>query len=677
MKKSICTAAPLAFVLSALLAVPAYAQGGTNGPAHGIAMHGTPKYPADFTHFDYVNPDAPRGGTVVRDAFGSFDSLNPFIINGTAAVGSDIYDTLTMPSADEPFTRYCLICETIEVPDDRSWVEFVLRDDAYFHDGEPITVDDVIFSFEILKEVNPFVEAYYADITSVEITGARTVRFNFSGTTNLELPLIIAELNVLPAHYWEGREFNETTLEPPLGSGPYRIGAVDPGTSIVLERVEDYWAADHPVNVGQNNFDVLRFEYFRDTDVAREAFKGGDLDFWSENQSKAWATSFDISAVEDGRIVKHNFPHSRGAGMQGFVFNTRRSIFHDPLVRDALAFAFDFEATNANLFYGAYTRTDSYFENSELASSGLLTDAGDEEREILERFRAQLPAGLYDEIFTVPTTSGGAGGARENIARGAAMLDEAGWPLTDGVRVNAETGETLEVEILLVSPAFERIVLPFIDNLERMGVVASARLVDSAQYGNLVESYDFDMLISTFSESESPGNEQRAFWSSGAAEILGGRNIIGIQDPVIDELVDLVISAPSRESLVQRVRALDRTLLWGHYVIPNWHVPHDRLAFWNKFGWPEITPGRGVQFNAWWLDEAKAEALETAIADDGTLDTGFDEPAANADPVATVENETGSEGEDEEGNMTMILIAAAVVVVIVLLLLVRRRKARS
>ncbi|MCZ6605864.1 MAG: extracellular solute-binding protein, partial [Alphaproteobacteria bacterium] len=453
MNKTFAAALAIALFMSALLVADAVAQG-TGGPAHGIAMHGGTKYTADFTHFDYVNPAAPKGGTVVRDAFGSFDSLNPFIVQGTAATGLGlIYDSLTVASADEAFTRYCLICETMNVPDDRSWVEFVLRADAFWHDGEPITVEDVIFSFETLREANPFTGAYYADVTAVTQTGPRSVRFEFGGETNMELPLIVSELTVLPKHYWEDRTFNETTLEPPLGSGPYRIRAVQTGASIAYERVEDYWARDHPVNVGSYNFDLIRYEYFRDRDVAREAFKGGDIDFWVENQSKAWATAFDVPAVAEGLIVKEEAAHERGAGMQGYVLNTRRPKFQDRKVREALSYAFDFETTNRDLFYGAYTRTDSYFENSELASSGLLADAGAEEREILERFREQLPDELYSQTFTVPTTGGGPGGARENIARGAEILTQAGWPIVDGVRVNEETGDVLEVEILLVSPA--------------------------------------------------------------------------------------------------------------------------------------------------------------------------------------------------------------------------------
>ena len=556
----------------------------------------------------------------------------------------------------------------IEVPDDRSWVEFVLRDDARWHDGVPISVADVIFSFETIKSVNPFVGAYWANVTSVEQTGEHSVRFEFSGDTNMELPLIIAELNILPKHYWEGREFDETTLEPPLASGPYKIAELNAGTSITYERVEDYWAADHPVYVGQNNFGVMRYEYFRDRDVAREAFKGGDIDFWVENQSKAWATAFDTPAVESGLIVKENFGHNRGAGMQGFVINTRREKLQDRRVREALSYAFDFETTNADLFYGAYIRTDSYFENSELASSGLFADAGEEEREILELYRGQLPDELYTDIFSVPTTTGEVGSARENVGRGAELLTAAGWPIVDGKRVNGATGETLEVEILLVSPAFERIVLPFVSNLERMGVAASARLVDAAQYSNLLENYDFDLVITTFGQSESPGNEQRAFWGSEAADQPGGRNLIGLKDPIIDQLSDLVISAPSRESLVQRTRALDRALLWGHYVVPNWHVPYDRLAFWDKFGWPDVTPDRGVQFTAWWVDEAKAEALAQADIGDpigvGDTDTGAPDDNAEDEP-------------DDSGNNNTIWVALAVGVLIGFLLFMRRRKTRG
>jgi microcin C transport system substrate-binding protein len=678
MKNWTVAVAIIGLIGAVVAADPVYAQTGTGGPAHGIAMHGAPKYPSDFTHFVYVNPDAPKGGTMVQFGGATFDSLNQFIVNGDPAAGMGlIYDTLTVAAADEAFTRYCLLCETMEVPDDRSWVEFVLREDAKWHDGTPITVDDVIFSYEILTtEGHPFYQFYYGNIANVEQTGDRSVRFEFGGETNLELPLIISELTILPKHYWEGRDFGETTLEPPLGSGAYRVKELDAGSSIAFERVEDYWAAGLPVNVGQGNFDEIRYEFFRDPQIAREAFKGGEIDFWLENQSKAWATAYDISAVEDGLIILEESPHNRSAGMQGFVINTRRDKFSDPRLREALSYAFDFEWTNRELFYGAYTRTDSYFENSELASSGALADAGAEEREILEARRGDLPEEVFTDVFSVPETSGQEGGARTNIGRGGEILTEAGWPIVDGKRVNSQTGETLTVELLLVSQQFERIALPFVENLKRMGVDASARLVDQAQYTRRLDEFDFDMVITTFGQSLSPGNEQRSFWGSETAEISGSRNLAGIKDPVIDELLELVISAPSRESLIQRTRALDRVLLWGYYVIPNWHVPHDRIAYWDMFGKPGVVPARGVQIGAWWVDPQRLAALDervAAVEGDAGPD-GSDGPGG--DVVADEVADSGlGEATDETGGFNLTwLVAGVVAALVALLVLFRRRK---
>lgn len=603
MIKSITAATVIGFVLTIGHPDAAFAQGGTNGPAHAIAMHGTPKYSTDFTHFDYVNPDAPKGGAVVQYGGATFDSLNQFIVNGDPATGLGlIYDSLTVASADEAFTHYCLICETIEVPDDRSWAEFVLREDATWHDGRPITVEDVIFSYDVLTTAgHPFYRSYYGNVAHPEKTGDRSVRFTFSDATNLELPLIIAQLTILPKHYWEGRNFDESTLEPPLGSAAYRIASVEPGSSILYERVENYWGQNLPVNVGQSNFGSIRYEFFRDRQVAREAFKGGDIDFWVENQSKSWATAFNIAAVENGEILREEASHNRSAGMQGYVMNTRRDKLQDRRVREALSFAFNFEWTNKELFYSAYTRTNSFFANSELASSGLLANAGAEEREILEGFRDQLPSELFSSVFAVPVSSATSESDRNNLILGGNLLTQAGWVVEDGVRVNQLTGEKLSIEILLISQAFERIVNPFVENLKRMGVDASARLVDPAQYTRRLDDFDFDIIITTFRQSLSPGNEQRSFWASETADLNGSRNLVGVSDPVIDELIELVIAAPSRASLIERTRALDRALLWGHYVIPNWHVPHDRIAYWNMFGKPDFNPESGVQFNAWWV----------------------------------------------------------------------------
>ena len=595
----------------AVAASAALAAGGTGGPSHAMAMHGQPKYGPDFEHFDYVNPNAPKGGTVVLGAIGSFDTLNNFIVKGTSAAGLGLtYQALTAAAADEAFTQYCLICETMEVPDDRSWVEYTLRPEARWHDGKPITVDDVIFSLKVLREKGvPFYRSYYKNVVKSEKTGPRKVKFTFESGVNLELPLIMGQLTILPKHYWEENDFEKSTLEPPLGSGPYRIKEVDPGRSITYERVLDHWSARLPANLGLNNYDIVRYEYYRDVTVALEAFKGGDLDFRAENVSKNWATAYDFPALNEGLVKKEEILHERVAGMQAWVFNSRRPMFSDPRVRRALAYAFNFEWTNTNLFYGAYTRTDSFFDNSELGSRGLLEDAGAEEREILERYRDRLPPELYTDVYVPPASNGARAADRRNVSTAGELLTEAGWEIRDGKRVNAETGEPMSFEIMLNQPSFERVALPYAKNLERLGVDARVRTVDTSQYVNRLDEYDFDMIVGSWGQSLSPGNEQRAYWGNAAADQPGSRNLLGIKDPVIDELIELVISATDRDSLVQRTRALDRALLWGHYLVPHWHVPHDRWAYWDKFERPEVTPTRGAQFFAWWIDPDNEASL--------------------------------------------------------------------
>lgn len=575
---------------------------------HGIAMHGDVKYSADFTNFDYVNPDAPKGGTVRLGAIGSFDSLNPFIVKGQAAAGAgQIYDTLLVSSADEPFTEYGLLAESIRVPDDRSWVEFTLRAEARFHDGTPVGVDDVIWSFETLVEKGtPFYRFYYGNIADTAVIGERTVRFNFKPGENRELPLIVGQIPILPKHYWADKEFDRTTLDPPLGSGPYRIAKVDPGRSLTLERVEDYWGKDLPVNKGQDNFDRLIYDYYRDTTVALEAFKAGAFDYRAENSSKAWASEYDVPAVQNGLLIKAEIPHNRTQGMQGFAYNTRRDMFKDKRVRQALALAFDFEWSNENLFYGQYHRTRSYFDNSELAATGLPEGA---ELALLEPFRSQLPEEVFTEEYNPPTTDR-PGGLRANLREAGKLLNDAGWVIENKQRVNAETGQPMRFEVLLVSPLFERIVLPFAQNLERLGVSIDVRTVDSAQYVRRLDTYDFDVVVSSFGQSASPGNEQRAFWGSASRDQEGGRNLMGIADPVVDALIEKVIAAPDREALVAAVKALDRVLQWGYWMIPHWHTTYDRIAYWDMFGRPDIIPESGSVFGTWWVDPSRYEALQ-------------------------------------------------------------------
>jgi microcin C transport system substrate-binding protein len=560
-------------------------------------MYGELRYGAGFRHFEYVNPHAPRGGAVTLAALGTFDTLNPFILKGVPAAGlGQVFDTLMVGSADEAFAQYGLVAETVETPPDRSWVAFTLRPQARFHDASPITADDVIWTFETLKaQGHPFYRSYYAHVTRAEAAGPRRVRFTFRGGMNRELPLIVGQMPVLSRAWWTRRDFAKTSLEPPLGSGPYRVEALDAGRSITYRRVKEYWAAELPVNVGRFNFDTIRYDYYRDGTVALEAFKGGACDFRLENSSKHWATGYDIPAVREGRIRKEQIPNQIPTGMQGFVYNTRREVFRDPRVRQALAHAFDFEWTNAHLFYGAYTRTASYFSNSELAARGL---PGAAERAVLAPFRGRVPDAIFTAPYQPPTTA--PGGVRPNLVRALGLLQEAGWVVRDLRLVQATSGRPLSFEILLDDSTWERIALPFVQNLERLGVAARVRTVDAAQYEYRLKHFDFDMTVAVFPQSLSPGNEQADFWSREAASTPGSRNLAGVSDPVVDELIAGLIAAPDRAALVARTRALDRVLLSGHYVIPHWHITAFRVAYWNRFGRPATAPTYDLGFETWW-----------------------------------------------------------------------------
>jgi microcin C transport system substrate-binding protein len=577
---------------------------------HGIAMHGDLKYPAGFRNFAYVNPMAPKGGTVRLDAIGSYDSFNGFIIKGQPAILLGlIYDSLMTASLDEPFSEYCLLCETVEMPRDRSWVAFTLRANAKWHDGQPVTVEDVIWTFNTLREKgDPFYRFYYANVTKVQKTGERSVKFTFQRSENRELPLIIGQLPVLPKHYWEDRDFEATTLEPPLGSGPYRIETFEPGRSITYARVPDYWGARIPVNVGLNNFDTIRYDYYRDSTVAIEAFKSGAIDYRAENSSRHWATSYNVPAVRDGRIKKETLPHGRSAGMQGFAFNLRRPIFEDRMVRKALAHAFDFEWSNKTLFYGQYTRTRSFFQNSELAATGVPQGR---EREILAKFGRKLPREVLTTEYNPPATDG-SGNNRAQLREALEILRGAGWDIDEESRklIHKKSKQEMKFEVLLVSPLFERVVLPMKKNLARLGIDITVRTVDTAQYQERLNNFDFDMIVMTWGQSLSPGNEQRNFWGSDAADRPGSRNFTGIKDPVVDDLIEMVIAAPTRQELVHRTRALDRVLQWQHIVIPQLHIPYDRVLYWSKFSRPEIIPTRGASLFTWWIDPEKERALE-------------------------------------------------------------------
>jgi microcin C transport system substrate-binding protein len=592
------------------LAAPAAAQTlapGT-GPRHAIAMHGDIKYPADFRNFDHVNPNAPKGGEVRFHAIGTFDSFNPWIIRGTAngLVGLTT-ETLMASSDDEPFTMYCLICRTVETPADRSWVEFELRPEARFHDGSPIEPEDVIWTLETLKtKGRPFYRSYYGDVVRAEKTGPRKVRFVFRNGENRELALIVGQIPVLPRKWWEGREFDRPLTEPPLGSGPYRIESFEMGRNAVLRRVADHWARDLPTNRGRHNFDVLRYDWFRDPTVAHQSFIAGGFDLKMENIARVWATEYDVPAFRDGLFRKLEIPETRVAGMQAFVMNSRRRPFDDRRVRQALAHVFDYEWANRNLFFDAYVRTRSYFENSELAARGLPQG---EELELLNRFRDRLPA----EVFTTeynPPKSDGSGQIRDGLREATRLLREAGWRVVDGRLVDAQ-GRQMAFEFLIHQGqgGFERVINPFIQNLARLGIAARIRNVDVAQYQNRTDDFDFDVIVSGWGQSESPGNEQRDYWSSAKADQKASRNLAGIKDPAIDALIEAIIAAPDRASLVQRTRALDRALQWGHWVIPNWYTAVDRVAAWDRFAWPETNAKNGFDWTTWWIDPQRDAAL--------------------------------------------------------------------
>lgn len=564
---------------------------------HAVAMHGSPKYGPDFSHFEYARPDAPRGGTLRRHVIGTFDGFNPFISRGTAAAGiSLLYDTLTTPSRDEPFTQYGLLAEKIEMPEDRSWVIYHLREEARFADGKPVTADDVVFSFELLTEQGaPFYSFYYGDVEKVEALDSQRVRYTFADGDNRELALIVGQMQVLPKHFWEERDFTRSSLEHPLGSGPYRVAEHDTGKRVIYERREDYWGKDLPVNRGHYNFDRVTFEYFLDDTVALEAFKGGRYDLRNENTASNWASGYQGPALSRGEIIKEEIPHSLPAGMQGFVFNLRQPIFQDRTLRKAIAYAYDFEWANQNLFHGQYRRTRSYFQNSELAATGLPSEA---EKKILEPLRDRIPEEVFTEEYNPPATDG-SGRPRQNLSKAQALLREAGYTVRNNQLYNPD-GEPVRFQILLDSPAFERVVLPFARNLKTLGVDADVRRVDRQQYVERTRNFDFDMMVNVFGQSHSPGNEQRDYWHSSSAERSDSRNLAGIADPAVDQLVDLVINARDRDELVTRTRALDRVLQWGHYVVPNWHVDYYRIARRHTLARPEVSPPYGITFDTWW-----------------------------------------------------------------------------
>ncbi|WP_095146571.1 MULTISPECIES: extracellular solute-binding protein [unclassified Pseudomonas] len=577
-------------------------------PQHALTLYNEPpKYPANFKHFDYVNPDAPKGGTFRQAGFGGFDSLNPFISKGVAATDIDlIYDTLARQSLDEPFTEYGLIAGKIEKAPDNSWVRFYLRPEARFHDGHPVRADDVVFSFQtLMKSGAPLYRGYYGDVQEVIAEDPLRVLFRFKHNNNRELPLILGQLPVLPKHWWENRDFSKGNLEIPLGSGPYKVSEVKAGRSVRYERVKDYWGKDLPINRGVYNFDVMTTDYYRDNTVALEALKAGQFDYWLEMTAKSWANAYNIPAVTEGRLIKEQIPNGNPTGMQGFIFNLRRPVFQDVRVRQALSLLLDFEWTNKQLFNGAYARTRSYFENSEMAATGL-PDAA--QLAILEPLRGKIPDQVFSEAFQNPVCDG-SGMIRAQQRQAYQLLQEAGWRIVDDKMVDA-TGKPVTIEFLLAQTEFERVLLPFKRNLSDLGIDLVIRRVDVSQYINRVRSRDFDMVVGSFPQSSSPGNEQREFWKSESADKPGSRNYIGLRDPAIDQLVEELINADSRNSLVAHARALDRVLQWGYYVIPNWHIKTWRVAYWNHIGHPQVPPTYDVGINTWWIKPDAKPAIE-------------------------------------------------------------------
>jgi microcin C transport system substrate-binding protein len=597
---------------------PAYAQDKAapdKNWRHGVSLFGEVKYPPGFKHFDYVNPNAPKGGAVREVAIGTYDNFNIVVAGVKGALAANIniiYETLLTSALDEVSTEYGLLAEAVSYPDDFSSATYRLRAEAKWHDGMPVTPEDAIFSFDAFKKNSPQYAAYYRHVVKIEKTGDREITFRFDAPGNRELPQIVGQLLVLPRHWWEGTDKNGnqrnvglTTLEPPLGSAAYRIKEFSPARNIVYERVPDYWGKGLNVNIGRDNFDELRFEYFRDTTVALEAFKADAVDWRTENSAKNWATAYDFPAVTEKRVIKEEFPINSQGVMQAFAFNIRRPKFQDPRVRRAFNFAFDFEEMNKQIFFGQYTRIASYFQGiGELASSGLPQGR---ELELLEAVRDKVPP----EVFTTPYSNpvgGDPQAVRGNLREALRLFKEAGYEVRNEKLVDSKTGQPLAVEFLADDPSFERVFLFYKPSLDRLGVTVSVRTVDDSQYINRLRSFDFDVITNGWAESLSPGNEQRGNWGSQAADQSGSPNIIGIKNPAVDAMIDQVIFAKSRDDLVAATRALDRVLLWNHYVVPQWTYGKVRSARWDRFGRPDRLPKYGASAfpTIWWWDPDKA-----------------------------------------------------------------------
>ena len=599
---------------------PALAQSATAEPVwrHGLSLFGDLKYPADFKRFDYVNPEAPKGGIARQILIGTFDNFNIAVAGVKGSLASAVglvYESLMTASLDEVSAEYGALAEAVSHPEDFSSVTYRLHAQAKWHDGKPVTADDVIFSLDAFKKHHPQYSAYYRHVVKAEKIGDREIRFTFDAPGNRELPQIVGQLTILPKHWWEGtdsegrkRDISATTLERPLGSGPYRIKEFVAGRSVTAERVKDHWGRDLGVNIGRNNFDELRYEYFRDSIVAIEAFKADQVDWRTENSAKNWATAYDFPAVAEKRVLLEEFQNRSSGIMQAFAMNLRRDKFRDARVRRALNYAFDFEEMNKQIFFGQYKRISSYFDGAEeLASSGLPQGR---ELEILEAVRSDVPAEVFTTAWSNPV-GGNPEAVRGNLREALRLLKEAGYEVRDRKLIDSKTGAPFAIELLGADPSFERVMLFFKPSLERLGIDVSVRTIDPAQYENRLRTWDFDIVVASWPESLSPGNEQREFWGSQAADMAGSRNIIGIKNPAIDKLIERLIFAKGRDDLIAATRALDRVLLWNHYVVPQWTYNKSRTARWDRFGRPAELPkyGQSAFPSIWWYDAEKAARI--------------------------------------------------------------------
>ena len=567
--------------------------------AHGLSISGAPKYKKDFKHFDYVNPDAPKGGTVTLASIGGFDSLNQFILKGRSAAGlSLIYDALLTPSSDEAFSAYGLIAKDVKIARDKSSVTFQIRPEARFHDGHPIRAEDVKFTFDLLTtKAHPMYASYYGAIKSVKILSPLKVRFDFKTNKNRELPLIVGQMPILPKHYWSGKDFSKPTLEKPIGSGAYKVKDVTQGRKISYQRVADYWAKDLPVNIGRYNFDIIEYDYYRDGDVALEAFKSGAYDFRQENIAKNWASAYKFPAVKSGKVIKRVIQHENPVGFQGFFINSRKDIFQDRHVRKALTLVFDFEWMNKNFFYNAYRRSHSFFGNSPFASPSKISKS---QKSVLMKYKKDLPEEIWQD-YKLPVFAGD-GNIRPALREGFKLLKQAGWVIEDNVLVHAKTKKPFEFEIMLVSPAFEKVAHAYARNLKKLGIHAKIRLTDPSSYQQKVRKFDFDMVVAARGQSLSPGNEQAEYWHSSRVNKKGSANLLGINNAVVDDLIEKIIAAQNEKQLKKYTQALDRVLLFGYYAVPHWYINTYRVAYWNKFAYPDKAPKYSLGFlDTWWM----------------------------------------------------------------------------